>query len=56
MVTGEGGRSKNGHFCGDVIFEWPLMLKMYNVLKGKTSSPMKKIFFTESKTDQCFPF
>ena len=22
-VTGEGGRCGNGHFCGDVIFEWP---------------------------------
>ena len=26
-VTGEGGRSENSRFCGDVIFEWPLTVK-----------------------------
>ena len=33
-VTGEGGRWGNGHFCGDVIFEWPLILSSdYTLLR-----------------------
>ena len=31
-VLGEGGRCGNGHFCGDVIFEWPLWELEYETL------------------------